>query len=461
MNDLKLPPQSIEAEMSVLGSVLIDGDCLKKVNGYIDGADFHREIHRKIFHAMLQCQITKSPIDLITLSAELKANDHLEEIGGTSYLAVLVDFVPMSANVIHYCKLVKESATRRKVLALAQNLISFGYGTDALDVGLKDAKDGLSSIMAGMDSFGGVNIGDITTAEMRAERYIRQVKTLEKNRFITGFARLDYLIRGVAPGEVMTIIAEPGGFKTAWLQNLLLRGAKRTGLQHLFFSLEMPTEKVFEREVQIANGVIGKEVERAYRAMNSDAQGFHVNIMREGSQGLLVCDNPRLDTAKIARYTELAGTKFGKINAIGIDYLGLMAAPGKTLFEKTQHLAPEFKHLAKELNLPVIILCQINREGAKEKHDILITDAKGGGDIEASADIMLGFYHDAHGVLVCKGLKNRNGPSGWKLEVKINKPAFQFLDMVEYEEEVEPIKTFKGAVNRGKKASGFTAELPE
>jgi replicative DNA helicase len=445
--------------MSVLGSILLDDSCLKKVNSFIDGSDFYRESHRKIFHAMLQCQITNTPIDLITLSAGLRANGDLEEIGGTSYLAVLVDFVPMSANVSHYCKLVKETSLRRKVITMAQDLLSFGYGTESLDDGLKDAKAGISDIMAGMDSFGGVNIGDITTVDMRAERYMHYIKNIEKSRFITGFYRLDHLIRGVAPGEVMTIIAEPGGFKTAWLQNLLLRGSKRTGLYHLFYSLEMPIEKVFEREAQIASGFIGKEIEKIYKAADADAHALHAKLYIEGSKGLLVCDKPRLDIAKIARYTELAASKYGKINAIGIDYLGLMAAPGRTLFEKTQFIAPEFKNLAKELNVPVIILCQINREGAKNTHDILITDAKGGGDIEASADIMLGFYHDALGRLVCKGLKNRNGPIGWKLEVKINKEAFQFQDMLEYEEEEAPIK---GRTRGAAKLPGsYRSELPD
>ena len=105
--------------------------------------------------------------------------------------------------------------------------------------------------------------------------------------------------------------------------------------------------------------------------------------------------------------------------------------------------------MAKELNIPVILLCQINREGAKNVHDILITDAKGGGDIEASADIMLGFYHDAEKTLVCKVLKNRNGANGAKLAVEINREAFQFQDMLDYVEPQQETKRF-GAVQRKK-----------
>ena len=296
-SDRRTPPSQIEAEMSVLGSVFIDNDCIKTVSNLIDGADFFREPHRKIYHAMLQAQLTGTPIDLVTISAALKTDGKLEECGGGAYLAVLVDYVPMSANVGHYCKLVKESAIRRRMILYGQSIIDAGYVGKDIGEHLNNAKSELADLIGGMDSFGGVSTKDITTISDRAARYAVQAQTLEKNRFITGFGRLDYIIRGVAPGEVMTIIAEPGGFKTAWLQNLLLRGSKRTGLHHLFFSLEMPSEKVFERETQISTGLVGREVERVYKNAASGGRETATRIYNEtlngGSSGLLVCDKPR------------------------------------------------------------------------------------------------------------------------------------------------------------------------
>jgi len=452
-------PANVEAEMSVLGAVFMDNDCFKTVSGLVDGGDFSREPHRIIFHAMCGAAITGTPVDLVTMSAALKDSGNLEAVGGGAYLYALSDFVPTSANVAHYCKLVKEASVRRKLIEHCQRVTAAAY-SGPLDESLKEARMELAGLAGSMDSFGGVSLKDITTVQDRAALYAKHARDLERNRFTTGFYRLDSIIRGVAPGEVMTIIAEPGGFKTAWLQNLLLRGAKRTGLHHLFFSLEMPVEKVFEREAQISSGMVGREVEKIYRhaedKTREEAKDLYKRTYSHGSHGLLVCDKPRLDIAKITRYTELAATKYGKINAIGIDYLGLMHAPGKSLFEKTQFIAPEFKHMAKELGIPVILLCQINREGAKNAHDILITDAKGGGDIEASADIMLGFYHDENGILVCKVLKNRNGASGGKLAVELNREAFQFLDMTEYE---EPVKGGRRVMAVPRKRTG--EDLPE
>ncbi len=441
----RIPPQNDDAEMSVLGAIFVDNACIGKVAALNDAMDFYKEAHRVIFKTMLSLSLTKSPIDLVTLSSKLKEAGDLEAIGGAAYLLLLVDFVPTAANVTYYCRIVKEASSKRQLIQHGQKLIALGYSGGPIAEGVKDAKAELAGISASMDSFGGVSVGDITTIDQRAERYIKQVQTFDKTRFITGFPLLDAHIRGVAPGEVMTIIAEPGGFKTAWLQNLLLSGAARTGFFHLFFSLEMPDVKVFEREAQIASGITGCDVERAYKECGDDAKAIQAAVYANGSRGLLVCDKPRLDLDKITRYIELAGNKYGKINAVGIDYLGLLAGPGRTLFEKTAHNAPEIKNIAKEANVPVIVLCQINREGAKSKYDIEITDAKGGGDIEASADIMLGFYTDEDGKLICKGLKNRNGSKGFRLLCDIDRASFRFIGMCEYEKK-EPKQAYRKAV---------------
>ena len=434
----RIPPQNKEAEMSILGAVFLDNACFKKVSGMIDAMDFYTEAHREIFKAMNSLALSKTPIDLVTVVKRMQEEEILSSCGGPGYLMELIDYVPTSANVVHYCKIVKEAATKRQLIQYGQKLVSLGYGHDPVTEQMKEAKNELSEITGQLDSFGGVSIADISTVNQRAERYIKQAKTFDKSRLITGYPMLDDIIRGVAPGEVLTIIAEPGGFKTAWLQNVLLADAKRTGFFSLFFSLEMPIEKVFEREAQIATGTTGRQIEAHYKAMDNRAKQIQSSVYVNGSMGLLVCDKPRLDLDKISRYIELARNKYGKVNAVGIDYMGLLAGPGRTLFEKTAHNAPEIKHLAKEHGVPFILLCQINREGQKIRHDIDITDAKGGGDIEASADIMLGFYSDEEENLICKILKNRNGPKGGRLLCDIDRASFRFLSMSEYKKEEKP-----------------------
>lgn len=439
--DRKVPPQDIEAEMAVLGSVFVENACIRKISKILDATDFYKEAHRVIFRAMLGLNLKGNPIDLVSLEGVMKNAGELNQVGGAAYLAQLIDFVPTAENVQHYCQMVKEKSTARNIIDFGRKIVELGYKGDSLKDGLQEAKLELTEISNSMESFNGVHIRDIMTVDQRAERYIKYIRSIDNKRFITGFAPLDSLIRGVAPGEVMQIVAYSGTFKTAFLQNLLLQGCKRTGFYHLFFSLEMPVEKVFEREVQIQAGVSGYEVERKYKALKGKElqDQLYINM----SEGLLVCDKPRLNLDKISRYIELTRYKFGNIGAVGIDYMGLMDAPGKSLFEKTAYISAESKNLAKEMNVPIIMLCQINRDSAKNQKEIETYSAKGGGDIEAGADFMLGFFIDENKDLICKLLKNRNERSGDYFKVIIDRDSLRFRGMEIYEKPKQESRTRK------------------
>lgn len=427
------PPHSVEAEMSILGAVFLENGCLKKVAGMVDTFDFYRESHRKIYRAMCDLRRQGSPIDMVSMVECLKTAGVLEEIGGASYLATLMDFTPTSANVAHYCRIVKEKSVARQVATFAADLATKAGEESPIEL-LAEAKAKLQEITGSLDGMNGVSASDLLTFDQREERYRQYVKNIDRERFRTGFHLLDKTIRGVAPGEVLTLAAYSGTFKTAFLQNLLLRGAEATGLYHLFFSLEMPAEKVLERELQIQGGATGRDVEHHYLG-RQESESVRAGGNRAGCHGLIVCDRPRLSLEKIGRYIEIARHKFGRIGAVGIDYLGLMQAPGKSLFEKTAHVSIEAKNMAKELRVPVILLSQVNRAAATAGGEIETHSAKGGGDVEAGADFMLGFWRDKQDTLICKVMKNRNGATGLNLEVDINREALQFVDMKPYKPE--------------------------
>lgn len=422
-------PHSVEAEKSVLGSILLDNDCLKNVSCLLDALDFYREAHRELYRTMFTHQVQHKPIDLTTMIDSLKNSGTLEMVGGLAYVSELVEFTPTSTNVAHYCKIVKEKSVLRQLHDFGGNLMIAATTDSDLPRILSEAREKLATITGSMDGLNGVSQADICTFEQRRKQYEEYVRTIATTRFKTGFKLLDQQLRGVAPGELLTIIAYSGTFKTAFLQNILLRSAETTGFHHLFFSLEMPVEKVFEREMQIQGGVSGWDVENHFRGQK-DSEGVISGMNRGGSHGLLVCDRPRLSLEKIGRYVELARQKYGKIAAIGIDYLGLIQAPGKTLFEKTAFVSIEAKNLAKELRIPVIMLCQINRAAATGG-EIETHSAKGGGDIEAAADFMLGFQLEGEHV-TCKILKNRNGVVGAKFLADIDRTALCFKEMTSY-----------------------------
>ena len=429
MTDHRLPPQNIDAEMSILGSVFTDSECLKTISCLIETEDFYRETHRKIFAAMRHHRSHGLPIDFVGISSTLNERAELEECGGLSYLLNLVDFVPTSANVKYYCNLVREASNRRKIIALCININSQAYENYDLSELMAEAKTNISSLQSGMDSLGGVSISDLSSFEERLAYYKTKVATVTKDRFITEYRLLDDKIRGVCPGEVMTVVAEPGGFKTAFLQNILMRGARRTGHQSLLFSMEMPDEKIFERELQIECGASGRNVE-GYFGNNSFHYGIEKFIKTKGS-GMTVCSKTRLTLEKMERYIELARQKKGELSVVGIDFIQLMPGPGK-IFDRIEHNAYGIKTMAKALNVPIVLVSQINVIGRKEKNGIFFSDAKGGGAIEEAADIGLGFYHDKEGSLVCEGLKNRNGAKGWRLEADIDRESFKFRDFLEY-----------------------------
>lgn len=418
------------AEMSVLGAALTDNASMKIITASVDAMDFYPEKHRIIFRAMFELHSCGEPIDFVTLSAKIKEN------GGNvaaPYLLELCDFSPTSANVRYYLRLMKHAAVSRQLAELGAKLMN--QGGDVFET-LTAAKEEIAEINSRLDGLNGVQVSDIQTLDNRAERYYRYIRQIDRARFTTGFHHVDQLIRGVAPGEVMQIVAYSGTYKTAFLQNLLLRGAERTGYYQLFFSMEMPAEKIFEREVQYAAEISGHEVERIYRNDRSDketANLTHAAVYRCGSPGMLICDKPRLSLEKIGRYIELARQKYGKVSSVGIDYMGLMDAPGKSLYDKTAFISAETKNMAKELQVPIIMLCQVNRESAKNIKGIETHSAKGGGDIEAGADFMIGFYNDGDN-LMCKLLKNRNGPAPRLFKVDIEKSHFKFRDIVPYEE---------------------------
>jgi hypothetical protein len=273
----------------------------------------------------------------------------------------------------------------------------------------------------------------LLTLEEMYKRYEQYIARLDQLRFKTGFPELDEVIRGVAPGETMMITAYSGLFKSAWLQNLLLGGAKRSGLYHPFFSLEMPATKVFERTSQIVSEDYSFNIERAFRENDEYfKQALVRRLMADNADKMIVCEEPGLTIEKVGTYITAIRKKFGEIGAVGIDYLGLMKAEGMTgEYERISYIAENSKGLAKEHSIPLIILVQVSREFAGK--EVEKSSGKGSGAIEASADYQLGFWKDEDGELLMKLTKNRNGEEGVTYKVNIDKSFLKFRSLERYE----------------------------
>ncbi|NIA31762.1 MAG: hypothetical protein GWP06_17865, partial [Actinobacteria bacterium] len=269
-----------------------------------------------------------------------------------------------------------------------------------------------------------VDISNVYDSVRMIEEYKEYIQTLKQNRFITGIHQIDKLIRGVAGGEVLTIIARSGSFKTAMLQNLLKNYIDNSSWASAFFSIEMPVASLTERYLEILDGCTGQEVENLFAdPSNIDIQRIAENSFRHELDKLFVVPT-RVSLGDIASYVQLIEREKNiKVGVIGIDYLGLMEGPGISEYEIVSRLSTGLKSTAKLLNIPVVVLCQVSRKGGSGNDEITLDMGRGSGAIEESADFVLGLWQaaDENGEkqLICRILKNRKGPAGsrWILDL--------------------------------------------
>ena len=279
------------------------------------------------------------------------------------------------------------------------------------------------------DSRRGVHISNVYTAERMVSEYQSYLRNIKDNRFNTGIHPIDKHIRGIGGGEVMTILARAGSFKTAMLQNLLLRYVKNSNLSAVFFSIEMPVASVTERYFEILDGCTGFEVERMFldpgqeTIAQASIKQFQVDLDR-----LLIVDT-KISLENVPQYIEIIHREMGrKVGLVGIDYLGLMDAPGKDEYQQVSAIAKGMKTMAKAINLPVVLLSQVSRKGGDGEVEVTLDMGRGSGTIEEAADVVLGLWQqeapfcttaEPEYDLICRLLKNRKGQKGrrWKLEL--------------------------------------------
>jgi len=264
------------------------------------------------------------------------------------------------------------------------------------------------------------DLTNVYDAKRMVEEYQNYLKNLKNNRFITGINEIDKRIRGVAGGEVLTIIARAGCFKTAMLQNMLKNYVQNSAWGAVFFSIEMPVASVAERYFEILDGCTGKEVE----TMFSEAGKFPGTLEASTDQFIKDLKNlfvipTKISLSQIPKYIDLIQSEYNlKIGVIGIDYLGLIDGPGTNEYEITSRISRGSKDVAKLINLPVVLLSQVSRKGGEGQTEVTLDMGRGSGAIEEAADTILGLWQSDDD-LICKILKNRKGRKGskWKLEL--------------------------------------------
>lgn len=292
--------------------------------------------------------------------------------------------------------------------------------------------------------------------ERMLDDYRKYIDQSDKVRFLTGIGPIDKQIRGVAGGEVLTIIARAGSFKTAALQNMLLNYVGNSAWGACFFSLEMPTAMVTERYLQMTAGMPGKDIEDTFRGKlaNIDLNALESQFKHE-LKNLFVVPT-KVSLADVAGYVQMIEQEKGiKIGIVGLDYLQLIDGKGLNEYEVTSRLARQTKDMAKLLNIPAVLLSQVSRKGGDGEVEVSLDMGRGSGAIEEGADFVLGLWQtpkanpaaedEPEYDLICRILKNRKGPKGSRWKLFIEPKTFWFSH------EAEPYKP----PAKGKKQNGF------
>jgi replicative DNA helicase len=418
----KIPPQQIEAEQSLLGGIMVDSAGLPSALEVLKGDEFYKESHRIIFTAIQDLFERNEPVDILTVTNLLEERKLLESVGGASYIAALTDAMPTSSNVAAYAKIINEKAVMRRLIQSANEIISFAYG------GGKNSEEVLDSAEAAI-----FRIAErrIRTSYFPLKEVIKKnIETIERYQEYretvtgvpSGYKDLDKLTAGFQKSDLIIIAARPSMGKTALGLCVARNAAKDSGVPVAFFSLEMSKEQLAMRLLCSEARVDSHKIRSGFLSRQEcgkllQAAGLFMDVP------IYIDDTPGISPLELrAKARRIMADK--GLGLVVVDYLQLMR--GRDTVERREQeiseISRSLKGLAKELDIPVIAIAQLNRK-VEERADKrpLLSDLRESGAIEQDADVIAFIYRDeVYARQGCKepGVaeiiigKQRNGPSG-------------------------------------------------
>jgi replicative DNA helicase len=434
----KLPPQNLDAEKSILGAVLIDENVLTRVSDSIKAEDFYDPRHERIFAAMIRLYERHQPVDLLTLSDELKKQDHLEEAGGTDYISELTNQVPTAAHAESYAEIIVQNAMRRRLITASGTIAELAFDeSKASDELLESAEQELFAIS---DKAGKKDM--VSLEQILVESFDR-LEELHKNKGAlrgvrTGFRDLDGMTAGLQRSDLIILAARPAMGKTTLVTNLAYNVATLAKQAVLFFSLEMGKEQLVDRMLADAAGVDAWNI----RTGNLSDQDFEKlsRAMGEMAEAPIFIDDTPGVTVLDLRTKARRAAHDHPLGLIIIDYLQLMQGSGRSGDNRVQEVSEisrGLKLVARELNVPVIALSQLSRSVENRSPQIpQLADLRESGSIEQDADIVAFIYREAYynpetefpNITDLIIAKHRNGPTG-KVELYFDPERLKFMDL--------------------------------
>jgi replicative DNA helicase len=427
LDRLKLPPHSLEAEQSVLGGLMLDNDAADKIGDVVTAEDFYSEAHRIVYRQIVQLIADGKPADVVTASEALASTQKLDYVGGLAYLGALAQNVPTAANIRHYANIVRERSILRQLASTATEIAESAFnplGRNAKTV-LDEAEAKILHI-AEQGSRGAQNfqiIGKLLANVVeRIETLYNRDDPSDVTGVPTGFADLDRMTSGFQPGDLVVVAGRPSMGKTALALNIGENVALNTGMPVAVFSMEMGASQLAMRLIGSV-GRLDQHKLRTVRLQPDDWDKLSGALGRLNEAPILIDETPALNAIEVRSRARRLMKQYGKLGLVIVDYLQLMQAStqGENRATEISEISRAMKSLAKELQVPVVALSQLNRslEQRPNKRPVM-SDLRESGAIEQDADVILFIYRDEvynaetqeKGAAEIIISKQRNGPIG-------------------------------------------------
>ncbi|WP_062137722.1 replicative DNA helicase [Demequina aestuarii] len=392
----RLPPQNVEAEQSVIGSMLLSKDAMADVIESVRGDDFYKPAHETIFDIAVKLYNAGDPVDALTVSAELQRTNQLGRIGGAEYLHTLIAVVPSAASAGYYARLVREQSILRRLVEAGTRIAAMGYDSDGAEVDMvvDGAQAEIFSVTERRNSEDYLAIGDVM------EQTLEQVEA-SSNRdgqmlgIPTGFRDLDELTGGFQAGQMIVLAARPAIGKSTLGLDIARSASIKHGKPSVIFSLEMSREEITKRMLSAEAGVKLSKLTKGPMGPN-DWERLAQTAAKVSKAPLYIDDSPNMSLMEIRAKCRRLKQQHG-LELVVVDYLQLMSSGRKV--ESRQQEVSEFsralKLLSKEIEVPVIAISQLNR-GAEQRTEKkpMLSDMRESGAIEQDADIVILLHRD-------------------------------------------------------------------
>ena len=417
----RILPHSIEAEQSVIGSMIMDREAITVAAEVITADDFYSRQYGILFETMVEMNEEGQPVDLVTLQNRLREKDVPPEVASLEFVRDLITAVPTSANIKYYANIVAEKSMLRKMIRLNEEIANTCYaGKESLEFILEDTEKRMFQLLQRRDS------GDFVPIRQVVMNAMDRIESASKNKgsvtgVPTGFTDLDYQTAGMQPSDLVLIAARPSMGKTAFVLNIAQHVAFKKNLPVVIFSLEMSKEQLVNRMFSLESSVDAQKL-RTGQLNDQDWERLIESAGVIGKSKLMIDDTPGITVSELRSKCRKMKLEHG-LSMIIIDYLQLMSGSGRSESRQNEisEISRSLKAIAREMNVPVLALSQLSRAvEQRPDHRPMLSDLRESGAIEQDADVVMFIYRDDYynhdsekkGISEIIVAKQRNGPIG-------------------------------------------------